>query len=239
MVQFGFPEPALWRVQPLQVLHPLHIRLRGSSDISVFDQIFVFQEYKCLSDINEPLRILDLGANVGFSSAYFLSIYPNARVLAVEPDDRNLQMCRINLSSYGDRVVLLHGAVWSKPTKLRVLKGSFGDGREWATQVEEVNTAQDELAEVEAWDVGTLIEMIGGKSLDLLKMDIEGAERFVFGGHPSGDWLRRVRNICIELHGKDCEEAFFSALANFDYEVSHSGELTICRNLRPKVVTLQ
>ncbi len=39
-----------------------------------------------------------------------------------------------------------------------------------------------------------------------------------------------IRNICIELHGKGCEEVFFAALKDFDYKLGHSGELAICRN---------
>jgi hypothetical protein len=63
-----------------------------------------------------------------------------------------------------------------------------------------------------------------------LKVDIEGSEREVFR---SGPWLSMVRNICIELHGPDCEAAFNQALNGFEYDRSISGELTIARNLRP------
>jgi hypothetical protein len=69
--------------------------------------------------------------------------------------------------------------------------------------------------------------------VDLLKVDIERSEIELFAKN-TDSWLPRVKNICIELHGPDCEAAFFSALAPYDFEVSHSGELTICRDLRPK-----
>jgi hypothetical protein len=75
--------------------------------------------------------------------------------------------------------------------------------------------------------------MSGGSSVDLLKVDIEGAELSVFG-ESAASWLHRVHNISIELHGKDCEEVFFAALKDFDYELGHFGELTICRNLRSR-----
>ncbi|MGC9157917.1 MAG: hypothetical protein ACP5FH_02910 [Terracidiphilus sp.] len=45
---------------------------------------------------------------------------------------------------------------------------------------------------------------------------------------------RRGRNIRIELHGPDCRETFFQALAGYDYEWETSGELTLCKNLRLK-----
>ncbi len=228
-----FPEPATWRVRPRQVLHPIVARLRGSSDMETFDQIFLEEEYSCLRKLDEPSIVLDLGANVGFSSAYFLSIFPRARILAVEPDERNVAMCKLNLSPYGDRAQLLHGAVWSRPATLQVVTGAYGDGREWATQVVEVNGEERSSATVHAWDVGSLIDMTGSSTVDLLKIDIERAEMSVFG-ESACSWLTRVRNLCIELHGKDCEAVFFAALKDFDYELEHSGELTICRNLRSR-----
>lgn len=230
-VKLGFPEPAVWHVHPHQVFHPLQARLRGSSDMSVFDQIFIHQEYSCLQELKEPSLVLDLGANVGFSAAYFLSVFPRARVVAVEPDAGNVAICRANLSPYGDRVLLLHGAAWSRPATLRLLKGTFRDGREWSSQVDELIEEERTSVGVQAWDVGSLIDMSGGSTVDLLKVDIERAELSVFSASASS-WLHRVRNICIELHGKDCEEVFLAALKDFDYELEHSGELTICRNLR-------
>ena len=62
--------------------------------------------------------ILDLGANVGFASAYFLNCFPESRILAVEPDEGNVEMCRTNLEPYGERAQVLHGAVWSHNTRL-------------------------------------------------------------------------------------------------------------------------
>jgi FkbM family methyltransferase len=227
------PQPAVWRVHPRQVLYPLQVRLRGSSDIDAFDQIFNFQEYLCLRELDEPNLILDLGANVGFSTAYFLSIFPKARVVAVEPDERNLIVCKANLSPYGDRVKILHGAVWSRPATLQLLKGAFRDGREWATRVSEPIEEVQTSVGVQAWDIGSLIELSGFSTVDLLKVDIERAELAVFG-ESAGSWLHKIRNICIELHGKDCEDAFFAALKDFEYELGYSGELVICRNLRPR-----
>jgi FkbM family methyltransferase len=152
-------------------------------------------------------------------------------VVAVEPDDRNVEVCSLNLKPYGDRVTLLHGAVWRECTRLSLSRGTFGDGREWATQV--VQSSEGNGGDVQAWDVGSLIDMAGSAEVDLLKIDIEGAELAVFG-ETANQWLLRVRGICIELHGPECHETFFNALSKFDYELERSGELTICTNLRTR-----
>lgn len=221
-------QPALWHVHPRQVQHDLAVRLRGSSDIDVLCQIFLDEEYYPLRSLQDVSSILDLGANVGFASAYFLSCFPKSRILSVEPDDGNVEMCRANLRPYGERALIIRGAVWSENSKLSLVRGSFGDGREWATQVSV--PSHGDLGEVDAWDVGSLIDRSGFDCIDLLKVDIEGAELAVFS-ESSPKWLQRVHNICIELHGGDCSTSFFNALSDFDYELEHSGELTICKNI--------
>ena len=232
--KLGLRGPDRWRVRPRQVSHALTARLRGSSDLRVLFQIFVIEEYASLRSLDNVATVLDLGANVGYSSAYFLNCFPQARVLAVEPDKQNMESCRANLTPYEDRVTLLHGAVWSDRTTLSFLQKSTRDGAEWGRRT--VPPTEGSAGEIEAWDVGSLIEIARVDTVDLLKVDIETAELAVFG-ETAKKWLPCVRNICIELHGPDCEETFFNALADFDYELEHSDELTICKNMRPRTMT--
>jgi FkbM family methyltransferase len=216
------------RMKPRNAQHALVARLGGSSDIDVFAQIFAWEGYACLQSISSPRWILDLGANAGYSSAYLLSRFPAARVIAVEPDPSNYQLCRRNLEPYGERARVIEGAAWSTRSRLATQRGAFGDGREWATQV--VASAD---GTVEGYDIPSLLAMAGGEEIDILKVDIERSELEVFGGS-SARWLPAVRNICIELHGPDCREVFLRALETFEYDLEYSGELTICRNLRQK-----
>ena len=229
-VAFGFRQPASLKLKPRRAKYPLIVRLGGSSDMDVFYQIFRFEEYACLRTISSPRFILDLGANAGYSSAYFLSCFPSAMVVAVEPDPDNFELCRKNLAPYGGRAQVILGAVWSKRCQLAFSKETFGIGREWARQVHESESKQNE-ATVEAWDGPGLLQLGGGKNIDLLKVDIERSELEIFGSNCSS-WLPKIRNICIELHGDDCKEVFLRALENFDYKLGTFGELTICRNLR-------
>jgi FkbM family methyltransferase len=228
----GIQQSSSLKIKPRQAKHPVIARRGGSSDMSVFQQIFLSDEYACLRNISPPRLILDLGANVGYSSAYFLSCFPTATVMAVEPDPENFEMCRKNLAPYGDRAQVVLGAVWSKRSRLVLSRGAFGDGREWATQVRESDGKVDGPS-VEGWDIPSLLQLASGKEIDLLKIDIEGSELEIFGAS-SSSWLSKVRNVCIELHGADCREVFLEALRNFGYDLGSSGELTICCNLQPK-----
>src|SRR5262249_42101559 len=80
----------------------------NSSDINVFSQIFVTDEYGPLSSLATVKSIIDCGAYVGYSSAYFLSKFPEAHVVAVEPDRNSYELLRHNLSVYGGRVTAIN-----------------------------------------------------------------------------------------------------------------------------------
>jgi FkbM family methyltransferase len=224
------PRPAAVRIGARQAGYPVAARLGDSSDLAVFQQIFLHDEYACLRQIADARVILDLGANVGYSSAYFLSCFPAATVLAVEPDPDNYAACCRNLAPYGKRAKVVLGAAWSTRSRVALSKGGFRDGREWSRQVLPAGPVMAE-AWVEAWDIPSLLEMAGGEPIDIMKIDVERSELDIFG-NGAESWLPKVRNICIELHGRDCEDAFFGALSGFQYELRHSGELTVCLNLR-------
>lgn len=228
-VRLGFPDEGELQLRPRQSQRQLIIRLGQTSDLRVFRDLFVQEQYGFARQLNGIGTVLDLGANVGYASAFFLSVFPECRLIAVEPDLVNAELCVRNLQPYGDRATVLEGAVWSRNSKLTVERGVHGDGLDWASQVRETKR-EDTAPAVDAWDMPTLLGKLGG-SVDLLKIDIEGAEREIFSGDTS--WLGRVRHLCIELHGPDCERALDEAMAPYSCDRWVDGELTICTNIRP------
>jgi FkbM family methyltransferase len=211
--------------------HPVFLR-PGTSDQFVFQQVFIAREYACLDgqgilDGHDGSNVIvDCGANVGYAAVYFLNAFKNARVIAVEPDPDNFALCQKNLAPFGSRAEVILAAVWSSRTGLKLRKAA-GRENEWGIQV--VETSSEE-ADVQATSLTALIEERGLASIELLKVDIEGAERTVFGDKV--EWLEKVKNIVIELHGEDCARSFYSALETYRYDLSTSGELTVCTNIR-------
>jgi FkbM family methyltransferase len=221
--------PRFLNVRPRFLKHPVKLRAR-TSDPFVFRQIMIESEYLPLKDLRVA-TILDLGANIGLASAWFLNCFPDARVFAVEADADNCAACRDNLAAYGIRARVLHGAAWSRREMLTLhRKSSAADNF-----VENAGDTAGEQMPVQGWDIANLIEMSGFAQIDLLKIDIEGAEEAIFRAKVSG-WLPRVHNLCVELHGKPCRDAFLGALADYDFEHGQSGELDLCTNLRLKAV---
>jgi FkbM family methyltransferase len=190
-------------------------------------QIVLDREYAPLEHLDLK-RIIDCGAYAGYSSSFFLSRFPRAHVVAIEPDPGNAEMCRRNIARYGERVRFIRAAVWSHNCDVEVQRGTTG---EWSTTVKPALQPDPNL--IRAIDVPSAIEAAGGAPVDLLKIDIEGAETEVFGARNTS-WIESVRNIAIELHGAECQRAFLNAMKPFDYELLRSGELTICRNIRKR-----
>lgn len=209
-------------------LYPLRCR-PNTTDVHVFRQIFGDREYRCLDDVTGVRLVIDCGANVGYSAAYFLSRHPNAKVAAVEPDPANFEILRANLAGYGDRAKVIQAGVWSTNTALRFSAHSLADGFEWSRQVQPV--AEGEAACVVATDIGTLLKESGFDRISILKIDIEGSEAAVFSSNYES-WLSKVDNLVVELHGERCKSIFADAIAGQGFIVSACDELTVCRRRR-------
>ena len=206
--------------------HPIRCRAR-TSDIDVFKHIFVLREYETLDDLVGPKLIVDCGANAGMSSAYFLSCFPSAKVIAVEPDPGNYQQLLHNTRAYGDRIDAVRAGIWSKSTGLKFVENAQGDGRDWAVAVAEA--APSEQADVQAVGLADLLERSGEERISLLKIDIEGSELALFSQGVDA-WLSRVDHLVIELHGKACEEVFYRAIEPYGFEVQAAGGVVIARS---------
>jgi FkbM family methyltransferase len=207
--------------------HGLWVR-PGTSDLDVFRQIYLEREYACLDGARDVQLVIDCGANVGYSSAWFLSRFPSCRVIAIEPDAGNFAQLERNLAPYGNRARTIRSGVWSRPAGLKFSEVPFRDGREWSVQVREAR--HDETPDMTAVDIASLMADAGYPTISILKIDIEAAEQYVFAEHCE-PWLDAVENLVIELHDDECRQVFFRAIRGRPFKVSQSGELTVCRRM--------
>lgn len=197
----------------------------GSSDLLVFHQIFTLREYRALDQLNlNDGLMVDLGANVGYASTYFLSRFAALKVVAIEPDRANFELLNKNLQPYGSRITTIQAAIW--PGVDRVALHDPGKGEEWGIKV-----YPHASGSIPTITIPEIMHKAGVHRISLLKIDIEGAEEQLFKGDTS--WLNRVDNLVAELHGDDCERAFFSKINPQEFIISKCDELTVC--IRPKI----
>lgn len=207
----------------------IHIR-KGSSDIPTFHSIFAFREYDLKMIATPPKVIIDGGANIGLFSVFMKNRYPDARIIAVEPDGDNHAMAVKNLQGYNDVTVIKSG-LWNKSALLKV-HDKFNQGK-WAMVVEET-TDQNDATAVPAISINDIIHQYNLDKIDLLKLDIETAEKYLFD-EGSEQWLPKVKTLVIELHDwiePGCSQPLFNKInkmfPRFSYYIK--GENTVFVN---------
>jgi FkbM family methyltransferase len=177
----------------------------------VFYQVLVNHEYE-FSPEKQPLTIIDAGANVGLSAIYFALRFPAARIIAVESEHSNFQLLCENVRPF-DAIVPVHAALWSHDGELSVTDPGLGP------LGYRVAAGERGIGSVRAVCMDRLMLDHGIDHLDILKIDIEGAEREVF--QSPGRWIERVGTIAAELHDRyrpGCSRTFFRATESFDWE---------------------
>ncbi len=170
----------------------------GTSDVDVFGAVFCSGAYGPSSLKSPVCVIVDLGANIGLSSVFFAQRYPDAKIIAVEPEAGNMRMLRRN-ARHWPGIVPVHAAIWPEDTTLNLQTLDAAGNRlaDWAYQTVEAPTAGD--AKVPALSIATLIRQHGIQQIDLLKIDIEGAEFELFS-RGTDAWLAITRCVMIETH---------------------------------------
>src|SRR6266404_4664431 len=95
---------------PRGLTQPISLRLK-SSDLATYKKIFIDLEYD-FPLAKSPSVIVDAGANVGFASVFFARKYPNARILAIEPETSNFALLKKNVQEYPN-VIPIGAALWT------------------------------------------------------------------------------------------------------------------------------
>lgn len=157
-------------------------------DLSIFNEIFWRETYRIPEKyVKNPEVIIDLGAHIGFTSLYFSRKYPNAKIYALEASKQNFSLLEQNLKPFPP-ITLIQKAIHTQDGFIL-----FDDsGLSYNTKI------SDRGDEVEAVSVHTLLNHYGIDKVDLMKIDIEGAEKDILG--ENNEWLAKTENIIIELH---------------------------------------
>jgi len=150
-------------------------------------EIFIDKIYKIDLAATDPY-IIDCGANVGLSVINLKLQFPNATIIAFEPDSSNFQLLQYNTSSF-NKVELVNKAVWDKETTIEFEMGG--------TQSSAIKQHTGDTRE----NVCTTVRLKDhlDKPVDFLKIDIEGAEYDVI--RDCKDVLHNVKNLFLEYHG--------------------------------------
>jgi FkbM family methyltransferase len=196
---------ALVRLQLPGIDAPLWARA-GTSDVETFEEVFVERQYEIPFERLAPRRILDLGANVGYASVWFASRWGDADILAVEPAAGNIALLERNTEPW-PRIARRQAAVWPRAAQVSVANPHDAAN---AFRMSEDASGADA---VPGFTIADLMAQQGWDEIDVLKMDVEGAEAEILRGDTR--WLDRVGIFVVELHDRivpGCARALVAAL---------------------------
>lgn len=192
---------------------------RAESDVATIMHVFHFSGYDFVGGFDNGRQVvrsvLDAGANAGYASVWFAQRYPEATVIAIEPDEGNLALLRQN-TAHLPQVSVIAAALMAFDGVANMIDPQEGP---WAIRVQPGDASWSDgldRGSVPCVSIPSVLDAAGLDVLDLLKLDIEGSELEVLGD--SAAWLPRVNSMVAELHDRfrpGCTEAFAAATVDF------------------------
>jgi FkbM family methyltransferase len=192
----GSTELATYRLRS----SPVRVCVRHSTpDLYTLDQVFVQRLFEppapvatALEALAADVRVVDLGANIGLFGASTLGRFPNARIVALEPDPSNARVhaCTVTANGKGESWRLVEACAATESGRVAFLPGEFGTSHVAAPN--ERGTIDVEAVDVLPW----LAEA------QLIKIDIEGAEWAILAD-PRFNELEAAA-VHLEYHRRSC-----------------------------------
>jgi FkbM family methyltransferase len=210
----------------------------SQSDLFVLQNVFLrgFYGSACGWVSGECRTIVDLGANTGQASLYLQSAFPDATIVCVEPIAENVAILSANASRhswivapfaiapYDGRVDMGVSTWWGSASMIRTVT----DQRQSKDNRFE-HSGQLPDRSIECISMGEILRTQGIEVVDLLKVDIEGAEERLFC--ENSGWLSRVRCIALEVHEKYVDrDRIEEALTSAGFQLKEAGHCRVYVN---------
>lgn len=202
---------------------------KSASDSLVYEQVILREEYKSAADIfllnKIPMKtFIDLGSNIGLATLYIKSIFPDAEVIALEPDRNNYAMLVKNFENNGlTHTTPLMCGVGKKDCFL-VTDERLRDGQDWSISFKEV----DYETPIVSYSINSLLKKYDINEVDFIKIDVEGGETAIFDKDADLSFLDKVKVMAIEIHDEfNIREHIYTILKANDFMIFNSTETTI------------
>ncbi|MGN9908697.1 FkbM family methyltransferase [Phytohabitans sp. LJ34] len=184
---------------------------RNASDWHVYREIFLENALQDVTGewLGRAETVVDFGSNIGLASVYLSCWATDARFYCVDPAAENNAVAARNFAANGIEAVVEQLAISDRDGRI-----PFYPNRWWASSstVKSVVDARTGRAarfesalvlppvEVESITVSSFIRRHGLRSIDLMKIDVEGAEQQIMQGDTG--WLDIVDTVVVEIHRK-------------------------------------
>ena len=167
--------------------------------------------------------IVDAGANIGASAIFFTANFPNALVVAIEPNLENFDLLSKNVK--GLNVEMVHGAISSNAGRSRVCDPGMGH---LGYRTQAVGDEDAGLDTVPHLTINDIFKSHPSPFFPIIvKVDIEGAEIDLFSGNT--EWVARTPILIVELHDwlipkGGTSRPFLQCISKLNRDFVHIGE---------------
>lgn len=208
----------------------LRFQFRGKKDLGVLSH-FIKPGFRIEETSSYKIKtILDCGANIGDETMRFALHHPSAEIISVEADPENYKILNSNFQDVS-RITTVNAAVWDSDTELYVFKKP--DGNPEASWVSE----KPSDTSIQALCIQSLMNIKNWKKIDVLKFDVEGAEKKIFSGNT--EWLKSVNCLIFEVPDSDAPgttQLIFEKIKDNQWSATAIGEcLVLIKNGVPLI----
>jgi FkbM family methyltransferase len=171
----------------------------------------------------EKVRVvIDAGANIGDTACWYASKFPEAQIIALEPDPSNFAMLALNARPYGERVNPFRLALWHHDANLEIIDGGSSIGM----RVQPVDASAN--SDCTGISLISLMRKLDLTKLDIVKIDVEGEELNLFA--PKFDsWMDHASVIVVDVHSDEAADVVRCAAARWGLQCEQYRELYVLR----------
>jgi FkbM family methyltransferase len=208
---------------------------RKTTDLIIFDEVLLNGAYYpavtiCKENGFIPALIIDAGANVGSSAVFFKDVFPDSQIICIEPEEDNFKMLKQNFElNKFENVHFVNGGLWHKNEALSINE-EFRNGyeKELSFSLTHYNGDAAGVKSIQGYTIESILKQHNASKADILKIDIEGAEAFLFDSFEATlQILQKTRLLAIELHDESIDRFMFTRyVEDAGYKQVTFGEVT-------------
>ena len=195
---------------------------KKTKDKETFKEIFNQNIYNIKLPI-DPKLIIDAGSNTGFASLFFKIKYPKAKIISLEIETENVKMIKKNLKGYQDIEIIQKG-LFNKKSFFKIEDPYHATN---SFVIKEVTSGEN--YDIESITIDEILNSKNEDNIDILKIDIEGAEKDLFEKNYE-NWLPKVKIIMVETHDRmipNCSYSVMKAVNDYNFILYTTTEGTL------------
>ncbi len=168
-------------------------------DLSPIDETLVRGEYDLILPVLKKLAapvIVDVGMNIGDFAILALAHNPSSRITGLEADEKTARLARKNGNLNAGRTWSVHHrAAWKNGDTVYLETGGASASNK---------ISKSGKVPVQGIDLETVWTLLPAERVDVMKIDIEGAEEAFLFSQP--EYLDKIDHLILEIHPLACDE---------------------------------